>query len=78
MFWIALEMGSSKMGLIIKSFQPVKKLIAFKSHRVVKSGNTGFTRCLKDAVSTFGTHFSPPITIGTKLNLNTTNKPDAA
>ena len=40
MYWIALELRSSKMGFIIKLSLPAKKLIAFKRKRVATSGNT--------------------------------------
>jgi len=40
MFWIALELRSSKIGLIIKLPQSVKKLIVFKRNRVAESGNS--------------------------------------
>jgi len=38
--WIALELGNSKIGLIIKLSLPVKNVIAFKKKRVATSGNT--------------------------------------
>jgi len=40
MFWIALELRSSKMGLIFKLSLPVRKIIAFKGDSFAKSGNT--------------------------------------
>jgi len=42
MFRIALELKSSKMGLIliIKLSLPVEKLIAFKRNRLAKSDNS--------------------------------------
>ena len=40
MFWIALELRSSKMGFIIKLSPLFKKLIAFKRKKVAISGNT--------------------------------------
>jgi len=39
MFWNALELSNSNMGLIIWLSLLVKKLTAFKNDRVVKSGN---------------------------------------
>jgi len=41
MFWIALELGNSKMGLKVILSLLVKKLSAFENDEVAKSGNTG-------------------------------------
>jgi len=38
-FWIALELRSSEIRLIITLSLPVTKLIAFKKKRIAKSGN---------------------------------------
>jgi len=40
MFWIALELGNSKMGLNVILSLLVKKLSAFENDEVAKSGNT--------------------------------------
>jgi len=40
MFWIALELGSAKMGLNVILSLLVKKLSAFKNDEVAKTGNT--------------------------------------
>ena len=40
-FWVALWVNNSIMGLITKLSSPVKKLTALKVDGVAKSGNTG-------------------------------------
>ena len=41
MFWIALELNSSKMGMITRLYSPVEKLAALKVDGVGKSFDTG-------------------------------------
>jgi len=51
-YWVCFgslfELSSSKMGLKITLSLPVKKLFAFKSNGVAKSGNTGILHGFQD------------------------------
>jgi len=42
MFWIALELSNSKMGLITRLTLMVLELIVAKSFKIVEFGNTGW------------------------------------
>jgi len=53
MFWIALELRISKMGLIAKLSLPVKLLNAFLRNGFTKSGNAAQKAAFENKILTY-------------------------